>query len=85
MPCLMLLTGCIHQSKIVKTEYIKPEIPPLPESPQYYSVEFLKKDDLYCLDRENAKNLLKNRELDKAYQEELRTIIESLRENGTQR
>jgi hypothetical protein len=33
----------------------------------------------YCLDEGNAKNLLKNRELDKAYSEELRTILEGLR------
>jgi hypothetical protein len=34
---------------------------------------------LYCLDAENVKNLLKNRELDKAYSDEMRTILEGLR------
>jgi hypothetical protein len=34
----------------------------------------------YCLDEGNAKNLLKNRELDKGYQEELQTILKHLKE-----
>lgn len=34
---------------------------------------------LYCLDAENAKNLLKNREIDKAYQEELVLILGGMR------
>lgn len=33
---------------------------------------------LYCLDAEAAKNLLKNKELDKAYADELRAILEGL-------
>ena len=33
---------------------------------------------LYCLDSENAKNLLKNREIDKAYSDELIAILEGL-------
>lgn len=33
----------------------------------------------YCLDVENVKNLLKNREIDKAYQDELRAILEGAR------
>jgi hypothetical protein len=63
----------------VKVEYIKQEIPPLPEPPQYYGVKFVKEKDRYCVSHEEAKNLLKNRELDKAYMEELRIILESLK------
>lgn len=36
-------------------------------------------DSSYCLDEDNAKNLLKNREIDKAYSAELMTILEGLR------
>jgi len=35
---------------------------------------------LYCLDSENAKNLLKNREIDKAYTDELRAILDTVKE-----
>lgn len=34
---------------------------------------------LYCLDSAAVKNLLKNRELDKGYQEEMKTILEGIR------
>jgi len=34
---------------------------------------------LYCVDAENAKNLLKNRELDKGYKQELKTISEQIK------
>jgi hypothetical protein len=34
----------------------------------------------YCVDRLDAKNMLKNRELDKGYQEEMRKIFETLKE-----
>lgn len=74
--CLMLLMGCTKS--IVKTEYIKQEIPPLPEPPQYFDVHFQKKDGFYCVTPDDAKNLLKNREIDKAYMQELRTILEGL-------
>ena len=72
---LIVSIGC---SGITKTVYIKPDIPELPAKPGYYSVEFQKNGGLYCVDEGNAKNLLKNREVDKGYQEELRTIIEGL-------
>ena len=36
-------------------------------------------NESYCLDAENAKNLLKNREIDKAYADELKAILEGLR------
>lgn len=71
----MLLIGC---SAITKTVYIKAEIPELPSMPEYYSVTWQKEKDLYCIDLDKAKGLLKNRELDKGYQEELKKILEGL-------
>jgi hypothetical protein len=70
----MLLTAC--GGKLVRTEYIRQTIPPLPAKPEYYPVPF---DGNYCLDEQGARNLLKNRELDKDYQTQLEGIIEGLR------
>lgn len=77
MLCLMLLTGC--SGKYIKTEYIKQSIPELPAEPEYYPVQWQKKNGAYCIYPEDAKNLLKNIELMKGYQRELRVILEELR------
>lgn len=76
--CVSLI-GC-SSKQIVRTEYIKQQIPALPEEPEYYPVQWQWKDGQYCIDEESAKNLLKNRQLDKGYQEEMRKIFESLKE-----
>lgn len=70
--CGMLLTACTA----VKTVYIKPTIPPLPEKPQYYSYQF---DDNLCLDEQSARNLLKNKALQDDYITQLESIINSMR------
>ena len=75
----MSLIGC-SSKQIVKTEYIRQQVPDLPQEPEYYPVVWHNKLGFYCLDAENAKNLLKNRELDKGYQEEMKTILQSLKE-----
>lgn len=77
--CLMLCVGCSHN--YVRTEYIRQNIPELPVEPEYYSVQWEKKEGSYCVSPENAKKLLKNIELMKGYQKELRLILEEL--NGT--
>jgi hypothetical protein len=69
--------------QIVKIEYIRQQVPPLPTEPEYYSVQFKSVEWApgqydYYLDPENAKNLLKNRELDKGYQEEMKEILQGL-------
>lgn len=71
--------GCSSQ-QIVKTEYIKQYVPELPTEPNYYSVKWNMLNMYYCLDLENAKNLLKNYELMRGYQVEMRTILERLKE-----
>ncbi len=76
----MSLIGCSSTKQIVKTEYIKQQIPDLPKEPEYYPVQWQVKDGLYYFNAENAKNLLKNRELDKAYQEETKEILQHLKE-----
>jgi hypothetical protein len=51
----------------------------LPAPPDYYEVIWQKVDGLYCVDSGNAKNLLKNRILDKGFVEQHQEIIEGLR------
>lgn len=65
---------------MVRTEYIKPSLPELPEEPVYYRVIWHKVGQDYCVDEKNAKNLLKNIELMRSYQNDLKTILESLKE-----
>jgi hypothetical protein len=83
------LIGCSTR-QIVKTEYIRQQVAGLPKEPEYYPVQWqhppvspLTKGGIegggYCLDEDNAKNLLKNRELDKGYQEEMRRILEGMK------
>lgn len=73
-------TGCsLPSSQVVRTEYIKQQVPVPPEPPEYYPVKFEIKEGLYCLDQDSAKGLLKNRELDKGYQSELRSILANLK------
>lgn len=76
----MSLIACSSTKQIVKTEYIKQQVPDLPKEPEYYPVQWQSKDGIYYFDTENAKNLLKNRELDKGYQKEMRTILEHIKE-----
>ncbi len=75
--CVSLI-GC-STKQIVRTEYIKQQIPDLPQEPEYYPVQWHMSGMSYCLDEGNAKNLLKNRGLDKGYQEELRNILEGMK------
>ena len=64
---------------IARTEYVKPTIPELPAEPDYYEIIWQKIGDLYCVDGQNAKNLLKNRILDKDFVQQHQEIIEGLR------
>jgi len=78
--CISLI-GC-SGNQIVRTEYVLPQIPEIPEDPSYYSVIFEKQNNNYCLSPDNAKNLLKNIELMKGYQLELKTILEGLKNDN---
>ena len=71
--CGILLTGCITT---VKTVYVKPTVPPLPEKPQYYQYNF---DDNLCLTEDGARALLKNKALTDDYIKQLESILDSLR------
>ncbi len=79
----MNLTGCSSlpevQPVVKEIKYVKQEVPDPPPMPEYYSVVFKKSGELYVLDEINAKALLMNHELDKGYQEEMRTIIMNLK------
>jgi len=64
----------------VKTEYVRQQVPPLPSRPEYYPVTFVKQDNRYCTsDDDSARNLLKNRALDKGYQAEMRGALEDMK------
>jgi hypothetical protein len=64
---------------IVKTEYVRQQIPDPPAEPDYYPVTFGKGGDTYTLDEANAKALLMNRELEKGYSDEMRGILMNLK------
>jgi hypothetical protein len=59
-------------------------VPELPAEPTYYSVQLRGSamPGWYCLDEANAKNLLKNFEIMKGYQVDMRQILESLKSSG---
>lgn len=76
----MNLIGCSATKQIVKTEHIKQQVPELPKEPEYYPVMWLDKNGMYCINNEAAKNLLKNIEIMKGYQEEMQKILKHLKE-----
>ncbi len=81
IPFCMNSIGCSTATKqVIKTEYIKQQVPELPKEPEYYPVRWQGKGEMYCVDAGGAKALLKNRERDKAYQEEMREILKHLKE-----
>ena len=66
--------------QIVKTEYVRQQVPALPAAPVYYPVIFVERGGSYCFETPgDAKNLLKNRALDKGYHGELKGILEDLK------
>lgn len=72
--------------ELVKTVYTYPEVT-VPEEPTYYSVKWNKTDGFYCVDIDNAKNLLKNYKIMNTYKDELKQLLIDLanrkRENET--
>ena len=71
------LTACSPQA--VRTEYIKCEVPPLPEKPSYFKTAPVEKDGAYCFDEQGFKNLIKNIMVDRGYENDLRMILEGLK------
>ena len=63
---------------MVRTEYVRQQVPPLPASPDYYLPRFRAVGNNYCVDADGAKKLLKNRVLDRTYQGEIRGILEDV-------
>ena len=76
----MSLIGCSPAKQIVKTEYIKQEVPSLPALPTFYLVIWQMEGGHYCLDESQAKELLKNIEIMKGYQNEMREILQGLKD-----
>jgi len=78
--CFVSLMGCSPSKQIVRTEYIKTEIPPIPADPVYYRVTWQAENGRYCLTEEGAKNLLKNMGLMKSYQKDMKSILMELKQ-----
>jgi len=77
--CLLSLTGCSPARQIVRTEYVHAAVPDVPAEPAYWPVLWQRSGDgSWALDEGNAKNLLKNVELMKSYQTDMRIILENL-------
>lgn len=53
--------------------------PQLPEKPSFVPVVFIKKDGFYCLDADDAKNLIYNIEMLKTYADDLLLNIQATR------
>lgn len=80
----MSLTAC--SLPLVKPEYIKAEIPPVPVLPEMYDVRFdlcrmpePSEGSCYCMDAENAKSLIKNILLLRSHDRQLTEILEGLK------
>lgn len=82
---LSFLAGC--GPSVVRTEYIKPTIPEIPSDPEFYEVYWsvlmgpLYIDRImYCVDEDSARNLLKNKELLESNRNDLKLILQGLKE-----
>ncbi len=64
---------------MVRTEYIRQQVPSLPPEPDYYPVEFGVETGKYYTDAEGARNLLKNHELTRGYMDEMKSILTNLK------
>lgn len=84
--CLVISSGCCKP--IVEKEYIQVTIPDIPADPEFYPVTwgtircpvYDEKQTCfyYYLDEKNAKNLLKDWELNRSQTEDLKTILKGL-------
>lgn len=81
MSFLIGLIGCTTKTEY---RYIKPVIPEPPPEPAYLDVKWKKYEldsgTYYCLDKENAKKFLINKQLQDAYTQKLREILDTLRD-----
>ena len=69
---LVFVISCAEKEYV----YMEPVFPAIPPEPVYFPVKWKPVNGLYCLDKENARNLLRNVELMRGYQRKLRTILE---------
>jgi hypothetical protein len=85
--CSTCLIACapLATTQIVRTEYIRQQIPPRPQLPDYYPVEWGVEQGKYYVDETGAKNVLKNRELDKSYQAEVESIFNTMEKSGKEK
>lgn len=76
--CFLSLMACLS-TPLVKPEFIKAEIPPVPVLPDMYDVRWQVSQGCYCLDEKNAKSLLKNVMLLQEHDRALAEILKGLR------
>ncbi len=74
----------VKEIVIEKPVYIKLNIPELPKKPKLENVKWIKIGKYYCVDKNNAKKLLKNLYKLDNYARELEIVIESIRKNYEQ-
>jgi len=81
---VIFLTSLIGCTTKTEYRYIKPVIPEPPPEPAYYPVEWKKHEfdngPHYCLDKDNARNFLINKQLQDSYTQKLREILKLLRD-----
>jgi len=75
---LLLVLSCASREYV----YVEPVMPSVHPEPIYLPVEWQEREGLYCLDERNAKNLLRNIELMKAYKRKLLNILEEYSEKS---
>jgi hypothetical protein len=72
--------ACSPAKQVVRTEYIKQEIPSIPPEPAYYPIIWRAVEGGYFLDELSARDLLKNIAIMRAYEREMREILQRLKE-----
>jgi hypothetical protein len=75
------LAGCSPKT-ITKIEYVYPEIPAIPERPEYLNVPWAKQGELYCLSSDGAKAIMINFAMKDGRERELETILKGLAPEG---
>lgn len=74
--CLALLTAC--SAPVVDHRYIERTIPAPPAEPDYYALSWTQQGGWYCLDTEGARALMKDVELLRGNEQEMRRTLEGL-------
>lgn len=77
-----ILNGCAGKEIVVEYKYVECKVPELPAKPKYLRVQWQLDSDgmIEFKSNEDAKGLLLNDLMNRSQLEELRTILENMRE-----